>query len=73
MTATFQTSAFNSYANKSVHTSSNATHLYQVDVENFDREVETFEIEAATVSEAARIAEGLFGASVYNMNIYEAL
>jgi hypothetical protein len=56
-----------------MHTSSNATHLYQVDVENFDREVETFEIEAATVSEAARIAEGLFGASVYNMNIYEAL
>lgn len=44
--------------------------MFQVDVENFDNEVESYEIEAYTMAEAAEIAQSRFGADAYNMNIY---
>lgn len=76
MTASFQTSFFAPVANENnrrSNRSSNAKtiHLYQVDVENFDNEVESYEIEASNASEAAEIAECRFSGDVYNMNIYE--
>lgn len=76
MTASFQISSFtsldNNFAENSRRRSNRSkTHLYQVDVENFDNEVESFEIEAESASEAAQIAESNFNGDVYNMNIYE--
>jgi hypothetical protein len=76
MTATFQTSCFAPLENeiaerKPRHSSRKALRLFQVDVENFDNEVESYEIEAHSAAEAAEIAEAQFGDAVYNMNIYE--
>jgi hypothetical protein len=76
MTATFQTSFFapleNEIANRKARRSSRkALRFFQVDIENFDNEVESYEIEAHSASEAAEIAESQFGGDIYNMNIYE--
>lgn len=74
MIASFQTSSFaldNNANTRRNSRRSNALHLWQVDVENFDNEVESYEIEARSASDAAEIAEGMFGGDVYNMNIYE--
>lgn len=76
MTASFQTSSFASFANennkgKARRSNRQSLHFYQVDVENFDNEVESYEVEASSASEAAEIAESLFSGDVYNMNIYE--
>lgn len=43
---------------------------FQVDVEDFDNEVESYEIEAYDMAQAAEIAQSRFGAEAYNMNIY---
>lgn len=76
MTASFQTSFFAPAENENTRrnsrrSNSNALRLWQVDVENFDNEVESYEIEARSASDAAEIAEGRFGGDIYNMNIYE--
>lgn len=77
MTALFQTSFFSTAANynninrKSRRSNRPKPHLFQVDVENFDNEVETYEIEANSAAEAAEIAESRFSGDVYNMNIYD--
>ena len=73
MTATFQTSVFSTFENNSnIHRDKrNSRRLFQVDAENFDNEVENYEIEEADAAEAAEIAESRFGGDVYNMNIYD--
>lgn len=75
MTASYQTSFFSSDDNnngsRSRRTNRPLLNLYQCDVENFDNEVETFEVEAASYAEAAEIAECRASGDVYNMNIYE--
>ena len=73
MTATFQTSFFSTLENNCNirRNKRNSRRLFQVDVENFDNEVESYEIEAADAAEAAEIAESRFGGDVCNMNIYE--
>ena len=73
MTATFQTSFFSNFENNSNirRNKRSSLRLFQVDVENFDNEVESFEIEAENAAEAAEIAESRFGGDVYNMNIYD--
>ena len=48
-----------------------AIRLFQVDVESFYNEVESYEIEARDMAEAAEIAQNLYGADAYNMNIYD--
>ena len=75
MTASFQTSSFcidngdnNSKPRRSTRRS---LHIYQVDIENFDNEVESYEIEAHDAAEAAEIAERMFAGDIYNMNIYD--
>ena len=72
MTATFQTSFFSTLENNCNirRNKRNSRRLFQVDVENFDNEVESYEIEAYTMAEAAEIAQSRFGADAYNMNIY---
>lgn len=76
MTATVQTSFFSSLETlnnnnrKARRSNRPALRLFQVDVENFDNEVETYEIEAYTMVEAADIAQSRFGGDAYNMNIY---
>lgn len=76
MTASVQTSFFSSLetANnnnrKARRYNRPSLRLFQVDVENFDNEVESYEIEAYTMAEAAEIAQSRFGADAYNMNIY---
>lgn len=77
MTATVQTSFFPSLENannntrKARRSNRPALRLFQVDVENFDNEVESYEIEAYSMAEAADIAQSRFGGEAYNMNIYD--
>ena len=78
MTASYQTSFFAPTANDNSSRTSrrsnrNSLRIYQVDVENFDNEVESYEIEAHSAHEAAEIAESRFDGDVYNMNIYEVM
>lgn len=76
MTATVQTSFFssldtvNNASRKARRSNRPSLRLFQVDVENFDNEVESYEIEAFSMAEAAEIAQSLYGADAYNMNIY---
>lgn len=76
MTASVQTSFFSSLENaenisrKARRSNRPQLRMFQVDVENFDNEVESYEIEAYTMAEAAEIAQSRFGADAYNMNIY---
>lgn len=76
MTATVQTSFFTSRENannkvrKSRRSNRPVLRQFQVDVENFDNEVESYEIEAYDMAQAAEIAQSRFGAEAYNMNIY---
>lgn len=76
MTATVQTSFFTSRENannkvrKSRRSNRPVLRQFQVDVENFDNEVESYEIEAYDMAQAAEIAQSRFGAGAYNMNIY---
>ena len=77
MTATVQTSFFSSLENannlsrKARRSNRPQLRLFQVDVENFDNEVESYEIEAYNMAEAAEIAQSRFGGDAYNMNIYD--
>lgn len=80
MTASVQTSFFSSLENsenisrKARRSNRPQPRMFQVDVENFDNEVESYvesyEIEAFSMAEAAEIAQSLYGADAYNMNIY---
>ncbi len=76
MTATVQTSFFHSPENtnnavrKAYRSNRPVLRLFQVDVEDFDNEVESYEIEAYDMAQAAEIAQSRFGAEAYNMNIY---
>lgn len=77
MTASVQTSFFSSLENsenishKARRSNRPQPRMFQVDVENFDNEVESYEIEAYSMSEAAEIAQSRFGGDAYNMNIYD--
>ena len=48
------------------------THLnfYQVDIEDFDNEVYSYEVEARNDEEAALKAEELFNGDIYTMYVY---
>jgi hypothetical protein len=76
MTASYQTAFFTSYDSdnqpirRSNRTIAPELKLFQVDIENFDNEVESYEIEARDYADAAEQAEELFS-DIYNMNIYE--
>ena len=76
MTASVQTSFFSSLENsenisrKARRSNRPQPRMFQVDVENFDNEVESYEIEAFSMAEAAEISQNLYGADAYNMNIY---
>lgn len=77
MTASYQTSAFLSISNPPTYNSRKnrktgaGNNLWQCEVEGFDGELEYFEVEAATPGQAAAKAESLFGASAYNINVYQ--
>jgi hypothetical protein len=72
MTATFQTSFYapleNSYNAR--RSAAKKMRLFQVDIEFFDNEYESHEIEARDYADAAEQAEARFS-NIYNMNIYE--
>lgn len=75
MTATFQTARFFAFDNENTtprnpRSHRPALHLYQADVQDFDNEYESYEIEAASFEEAAAIAESRFGSNAYNINLY---
>lgn len=76
MTATVQTSFFPSpeNTNNAIHKPRRSKRpvlrLFQVEVEDFDNEVESYEIEAYDMAQAAKIAQSRFGGEAYNMNIY---
>ena len=75
MTASYQTSFYASIENgRNAKSRSNSSKdselkLFQVDIENFDNEVESYEIEARDYADAAEQAEAQFS-DIYNMNIY---
>ena len=77
VTASVQTSFFSSLENsknisrKARRSNRPQLRMFQVDVENFDNEVESYEIEAHNMAEAADIAQSRFGGEAYNMNIYD--
>lgn len=48
----------------------NAKKMYQVDIEGFDGEMESVEIEAANEEEAAEAAQSFVDFSIYNVNVY---
>lgn len=72
MTATFQTSSFAPLeANRNYRHNNRHCRLYYVEIENFEHEIESYEIEAYDAAEAAAEAESKAGCDIYNMNIYD--
>ena len=47
-----------------------AMKFYQVDIEDSDNEVYSYEVEAHDDSEAAEIAEQMFNGDIYTMYVY---
>lgn len=72
MTATFQSSIYSSSNDNSQYRIRRlGRRLYQVDIENFDHEIESIEVEAHNNAEARRRSTGKYCGDIYNMNIYE--
>lgn len=73
MTHSVQTSVMD-FGNNSVNNRSryikNAMKFYQVDIEDFDNEVYSYEVEARNDEEAANIAEQMFNGDIYTMYVY---
>lgn len=73
MTHSVQTSVMD-FGNNSVNNRSryikNAMKFYQVDIEDFDNEVYSYEVEARNDEEAALKAEELFNGDIYTMYVY---
>ena len=73
MTHSVQTSVMD-FGNNSVNNRSryikNAMKFYQVDIEDFDNEVYSYEVEARNDEEAAEKAEQLFSGDIYTMYVY---
>ena len=75
MTHSVQTSVMNlGFDNNSVNNRSRfnprAMKFYQVDIEDFDNEVYSYEVEARNDEEAALKAEELFNGDIYTMYVY---
>ncbi|MBO5254846.1 MAG: hypothetical protein J6B07_03370 [Opitutales bacterium] len=75
MTHSVQTSAMNLGSNNNsvnyrTHYIKNAMKFYQVDIEDFDNEVYSYEVEARNDEEAAEKAEQLFSGDIYTMYVY---
>lgn len=72
MTATFQSSIYSSSNDNSQYRiRRSGRRLYQVDIENFDHEIESIEVEAHNYAEATEEAQAMYCGDIYNMNIYE--
>ncbi len=73
MTHSVQTSVMD-FGNNSVNNRSryikNAMKFYQVDIEDFDNEVYSYEVEARNDEEAANKAEQMFNGDIYTMYVY---
>lgn len=73
MTHSVQTSVMD-FGNNSVNNRSryikNAMKFYQVDIEDFDNEVYSYEVEARNDEEAALKAEQMFNGDIYTMYVY---
>ena len=75
MTHSVQTSVMNlGFDNNSVNNRSRfnpkAMKFYQVDIEDFDNEMYSYEVEAHNDAEAAEIAEQMFNGDIYTMYVY---
>ena len=75
MTHSVQTSVMNlGYDNISINRRSrfipNAVKFYQVNIEDFDNEVYSYEVEARNDEEAAQKAEQMFSGDIYTMYVY---
>ena len=75
MTHSVQTSVMNLDSNNnSINRRSrfipNAMKFYQVDIEDFDNEMYSYEVEARNDSEAAEKAEQMFNGDIYTMYVY---
>lgn len=75
MTPSFQTSFLSSAStsNSGNHRRSNrySESIYQVEITDFNDEVQTLEVCAGSFAEAAEIAKSICLCDVYMMNIYE--
>ena len=75
MTHSVQTSVMNlGFNNNSVNNRSRfnpkAKKFYQVDIEDFDNEMYSYEVEAHNDAEAAEIAEQMFNGDIFTMYVY---
>ena len=75
MTHSVQTSAMNLGSNNNsvnyrTRYIKNAMKFYQVDIEDFDNEVYSYEVEARNDEEAAEKAEQMFNGDIYTMYVY---
>ena len=73
MTHSVQTSVMD-FGNNSVNNRSryikNAMKFYQVDIEDFENDVYSYEVEARNDEEAANKAEQMFNGDIYTMYVY---
>lgn len=72
MSYEYNTSVLNiqAVAENKMNTRYGGLKFYTVEITDFDNETEFFEVEARSESEAAKLAESMFGGDVYMMNIY---
>lgn len=63
-------SRYNRNAKSSACRFASAKNMYQVDIEGFDGEMESVEIEADNEEEAAEAAQSCVDFSIYNVNVY---
>ena len=74
MTSSFQSSVFNSLngtSNNHYRNKFSSESIYQVEITDFDGDIQTLEVSASSFSEAASIAESLYSGQVNMMNVYE--
>lgn len=69
MTHSYQTSAL--YTPTSHFVNNDKTHLFQIEITDFDNEIYSLEVEANSYSEASEKASVGFSGDIYNMNIYQ--
>lgn len=58
------------YQNARIHSSRYYSHTWLVEVEDFDHDIETFEIDADDAMDAANKASDLFDRDIYNILVY---
>lgn len=65
-----QFSSFSPLANEPRSRYRKANRMFQIDIEGFDGEMDSFSVEAANGEEAAEMAQSYVDYPIYNVNVY---